>query len=204
MIREDVMLKSGVGGRSVLRSRFVSKRAIDYMFVAVGALALVTVAELITTYGDPRFGVGMHIAVLVLCLCLAALSFDVPRQAFFLTLSVAPIIRIVSTGMPLRSFPEEYWYLLTSIPLFMAAFFIALAAGFAPGSLNLRVPERRYLPVESLVWASGLGLGCIEWLILRPGPLVSEHPFAGLVGAGLILLVCTGFIEELLFRGLVQ
>jgi membrane protease YdiL (CAAX protease family) len=193
-----------IASRLLPRPRLAGRGIVVNACIAVAALAIVTVAELITTYGDPRFGIGMHITVLVLCLCFAAMTLDESRQTFYLTLAVAPIIRIISTGMPLRAFPQEFWYLLTSIPLFIAAIFIARAAGLGTRALNLQLPERRYLRLELLVWVSGLALGCIEWLILRPDPVVGAHPFAGLVGAGLILLVCTGFIEELLFRGLVQ
>ena len=172
--------------------------------IALVALLLVTVAEVLTTYGDPRTGIGMHIALLALCLCLGALVDDPRYQIFFLTLAVAPIIRIASTGMPLHAFPQVYWYLLTSIPLFIAAFSIAQASGIGPAALNLRMPSRRMLGIEAAVWASGLGLGYVEWRILGSDPLVAVQPLSGLIGGALVLLVCTGFVEELLFRGLVQ
>ena len=172
--------------------------------IALIALLLVTVAEVLTTYGDPRSGIGMHIVLLALCLGLGALVADPRFHTFFLTLAIAPIIRIVSTGMPLHAFPQVYWYLLTSIPLFIAAFSIAQASGLAPRALNLRLPARRDLPIEAAVWASGLGLGYVEWRILGADPLVASHPLSGLIGAALVLLICTGFVEELIFRGVVQ
>ena len=172
--------------------------------IALVALLLVTVAEVLTTYADPRTGIGMHIALLALCLCLGALVDDPRYQIFFLTLAVAPIIRIASTGMPLHAFPQVYWYLLTSIPLFIAAFSIAQASGIGPAALNLRMPSRRMLGIEAAVWASGLGLGYVEWRILGSDPLVAMQPLSGLIGGALVLLVCTGFVEELLFRGLIQ
>ena len=191
-------------GPSRLRGRRGRRASIGDVALAVGLLGAVGVAEVLTAYGDPRVGLACHIALLAACLCLSALSSNRRRQAFFLVLTIAPIIRITSTGMPLVAFQEPLWYLLTSIPLFCSAFFIAHAAGIGPRSLNLRLPVPRRLPVELGVWISGIGLGVGEWLILRPLPLVDGRSVGWLAGGALILLICTGFVEELLFRGLLQ
>ncbi len=174
------------------------------LIAAVGLLVGIDLAELITTFGDPRFGVGGHIVLFAAFLLLSVWTSDQRRHAFFLAMTVAPLIRIVSSGLPLRSFAQPLWYVLTSIPLFLAAIMIARALNLGPGVLSLRLPRPRHLPVELAVWASGIGLGVVEWAILRPAPLVDGHSAAWLVGTALILLICTGLMEELLFRGLLQ
>jgi membrane protease YdiL (CAAX protease family) len=172
--------------------------------VAAGVVVGLAVAEVITTFGDPRYGVGLHIGLLTTFLLLSAASRQARRRAFFLALAVAPLIRIVSTGMPLLTFPEICWYLLTSIPLFMAAFLIARALHLQPGMIGLRLPGWRHAPLELVTWMSGVGLGYVEWRILGSAPLVDGQNVIGLVGASAILLVCTGLVEEVLFRGLIQ
>jgi membrane protease YdiL (CAAX protease family) len=167
-------------------------------------LVLLSVAELLTVFGDPLIGVGLHVALLGVVLLASVADADPRRHAFYLVLAFGPLIRIVSTGMPLPVFPQEEWYLLTSVPLFATAYVIVRLLNLSPRSIGLRLPERRYLPLELLVVASGLVLGVMEWLILRPSLLVPSHSPVALLGGALILLVGTGLMEELLFRGLIQ
>ncbi|MBC7325562.1 MAG: CPBP family intramembrane metalloprotease, partial [Moorella sp. (in: Bacteria)] len=57
---------------------------------------------------------------------------------------------------------------------------------------------------QFLVALCGLPLGLLEYLILRPRPLTPALAFQELWLPALILLVCTGFTEEFIFRGLLQ
>jgi membrane protease YdiL (CAAX protease family) len=50
----------------------------------------------------------------------------------------------------------------------------------------------------------GIALGYIEYLILRPEPLISDLTPAQFWGPALILMISTGFLEELIFRGVFQ
>jgi membrane protease YdiL (CAAX protease family) len=190
--------------RASPRARFDLSAIPRIVYLALALLLGVTVAEILTAYGDPRLGVGMHIALLALIVWLSASIRDQRHHAFLLALMIAPLIRIVSTGMPLHSFSQPYWYLLTSIPLFIAAFLIARQLGLSASALKLRLPRAQLLPIELMVWGTGVGLGYVEWRILRPAPLVNGHSAAWIIEGGIILLICTGLVEELLFRGLIQ
>ncbi|MDQ3809508.1 MAG: CPBP family intramembrane metalloprotease, partial [Chloroflexota bacterium] len=59
-------------------------------------------------------------------------------------------------------------------------------------------------PTQLAIALVGLPLGATEYLILRPAPVVPDLNSRDVVLAGLILLVCTGFLEEVLFRGVLQ
>jgi len=174
------------------------------LLLATAALGMIALAEVITAFTDVRYGVAGHVVLLVLFLALGALASDQRLQAFFLAITVAPLIRIVSLGMPLSHFPQTFWYVLTAVPLFLAAFLITRMLEIPSAALNLRFPRWRRLPVDLLVSVSGIGLGVVEWRILGTAPLVHTSSIAWIIGASLILLLCTGFLEELLFRGLIQ
>jgi membrane protease YdiL (CAAX protease family) len=49
-----------------------------------------------------------------------------------------------------------------------------------------------------------MSLGYIEYRILKPAPLASSLAWKEVWLPALILLVCTGFVEELIFRGMMQ
>lgn len=169
--------------------------------LAVGYLIALTVAEATSTLLEPRIGLTLHAITLVALIIHGVFTDDQPTRGLLLTLSFAPLIRVLSYALPLASFPTIDWYVLTSVPLFVAAFLSARALGLTRRELGLIVG---YWPIQGAVAVSGLLLGYVEYRILRPEPLVSALTVPELWLPALILLVCTGFLEELLFRGLLQ
>lgn len=56
------------------------------------------------------------------------------------------------------------------------------------------------IPIQIVIASSGVFLGTIEYFILKPKPLIPVFSLEMVLFAGIILLVATGFAEELLFR----
>ena len=73
----------------------------------------------------------------------------------------------------------------------------------APSDIGLSPPKLRDLPLEIGVVAIAFPLGILEYQILKPSPMV-EFSFQVLVAPALVFIVCSGFLEELVFRGLMQ
>ena len=103
--------------------------------------------------------------------------------------------------MPLSDFTQIYQYLLTSIPLFVAIFVAIRLLNFGASDVSFRLGK---LPVQGLVALTGIGFGIAEYYILRPEPLISTLTLREVLLPALILLVATGFVEELAFRGVIQ
>jgi len=61
-----------------------------------------------------------------------------------------------------------------------------------------------FIPTQLLIACSGLALGIIEYFILRPDPLIDNFSWRAIWLPALILLIGTGFTEELVFRGVMQ
>ena len=169
--------------------------------IALGYLVTLVVAEELTTLTDPRVGSAVYSALLAGLILHTALTWRRPFYKLFLSLTVIPLIRLLSLSLPLAGFPLIYWYLIVSIPLFVAAFLISHTAGFSWHGIGLNL---RGLPVQGLVGLSGLAFGYIEYQLLRPEPLAQAFTWDQLWLPALILLICTGFAEELLFRGVMQ
>ncbi len=55
-----------------------------------------------------------------------------------------------------------------------------------------------------LIALSGIIFGFIEYIILKPVPIISLLNLKEIIIPGLILLLFTGFLEELIFRGIIQ
>jgi uncharacterized protein len=144
--------------------------------------------------------VGHGLALIVL-LMLAALRDDVKEQRIYLTLAFAPLIRLVSLSMPLQGLPMKYWYLLVGIPITFSILMVIRYGGFTRQELGLTGNQGLF---QILFGFSGIGLGLIEYLILRPEPLADELTLSAIWLPALILIVFTGFLEEIIFRGLMQ
>ena len=173
--------------------------------LAVAAAILgIALAEFITTYINPLAGVAIHVLLLVCFLSAAGLLKDQPRANLYLVLALAPLIRIVSLSMPLGRLPQAYWYVLVAVPVFASAVAVARRARLSLAELGLRLPARSSIPLEISVVALGPLFGVVEWQILHSKPITHGSSLILAAGAGLILLVFTGFFEEFVFRGLFQ
>ncbi|MHB0868233.1 MAG: CPBP family intramembrane glutamic endopeptidase [Chloroflexota bacterium] len=177
---------------------FYSPRAVRTAALYLGALAT---AELLTALVTPQFGLVLHGALLVLLIANSAVAWQRPGHGLLLALTFAPMIRILSLSMPLTTFPLIYWYFITSAPLFVACAVAARLLGLGPGALGLRPG---FLPLQLVIGLTGFVFGFTEYVILQPVPLAKEYSWEQVWLPALILLVSTGFFEELVFRGLMQ
>jgi membrane protease YdiL (CAAX protease family) len=169
--------------------------------IAAGYLGALTLAEVLTALFEPRIGLVLHGIMLLGLLLHTALTWGHPLHRLLICLAFAPLIRLLSLSMPLADFPQVYWYFIISVPLFVAAVTGLRLLGFSIIEVGLNL---KALPVQIAVGLVGLSLGYIEYRILQPSPLAAGLSWQALWLPGLILLVSTGFVEELIFRGMMQ
>ena len=175
--------------------------ATTWTFIALAYLATIALAEIVVTFAQPRLGVVVHSLVLLVLLVHAARVESQTERAFLVSLAFAPLIRLLSLSLPLAQLPLMYWYLITSIPLFAAVLIAAPTLGFSWPDLGLNL--RRW-GLQLAIALSGLAFGVLEYFILQPAPLVQTFTWRSLWLPALILLVSTGLLEEMIFRGLLQ
>jgi uncharacterized protein YjbI with pentapeptide repeats/membrane protease YdiL (CAAX protease family) len=168
---------------------------------ALGYLGLIAFAEILTNLIDPRVGLIAHSCLLLLLLYQASRQWEHPIHRFFLSLAFAPLIRLLSLSLPLAQFKLVYWYLITSVPIFVAVLIVrhVLNLSWTAVGVNLRAFRQQFL-----VGLAGLVFGYIEYQLLEPDPLVNNLTLRQIWVPALILLFSTGFLEELLFRGIMQ
>ncbi|HVP21537.1 MAG TPA: type II CAAX endopeptidase family protein [Anaerolineaceae bacterium] len=164
-------------------------------------LAALTIAEAFTTIIEARVGMILHGLILVFIFLDASLWSTTTQRRFLMCLALAPIIRLCSLSLPLPNFPFIYWYMVVGIPLLIAAFFTARVGRMSRGMIGLTL---RKWPLQLIAGLVGFGFGYVEYLILHPEPLVSKFDFVQILLPSFILLFFTGFLEELIFRGLMQ
>ncbi len=168
---------------------------------AVLYLAGISAAELVTTLVNPLGGIGLHIFLLLALVAHASLSAHHLRHKLYLALSLAPLIRLLSLSLPLTNLPQIYWYAVIAAPLLVAVFVVKQRLGYNRAQVGLTVGK---VPLQLLVGATGIVFGIAEFYILRPKPLADSLTWSSLLLPALILIVATGFAEEICFRGVMQ
>lgn len=170
-------------------------------WVLWGVLFGVMLAELLTSLVDPQVGLVAHAALLVGLTLYGALGRLDAARKLALALTLAPLIRLLSLALPLARFPQVAWYPMVAVPLFLAAGILIRLLGISRQMLGLRVGS---LPIQLMLVGGGLGLGALEYMILKPAPLLNSLAPDALWLPALSLIICTGLSEELIFRGLLQ
>jgi uncharacterized protein len=164
-------------------------------------LAVMGIAELTIMMINPYIGIALHYGLIIVLLFH---SVSIRKHIFYrllVVLTLPPLIRVLSLALPLAALPVIYWYLIISIPVFIAAVFTVRLLAIRTYAF---LPTRETLFTQGLIGVSGLGLGVVEYLILKPQPLFENPAIFEFSFAVIILFVCTGLVEELVFRNLLQ
>ena len=174
-------------------------RILHYPYLYV---VLIGMAEMVTAYYMYWGGV-VHFAILVALFLHSAFIRDKPLSDLLTAMSCAPLIRVLSLSTPLEFFSQISWFAIISIPIFITAFTIIYVQGLSYKQVFLSRSRIRYLPLETGIIILAFGIGLIEYHVLEPSPLADFNATA-MIAPALILIVSTGFLEELVFRGLMQ
>jgi hypothetical protein len=170
-----------------------------YLLLYLLAIAL---AEVLTAYAAPQLGLILHGTLLVLMMIHSSLAATRQEQKFLFTLVLAPLIRLLSLSMPLLEFDFSNWYLVIGAPLFISVLLVYRLTGYQPQDVGLSLGTGVFW--QMVIATTGLIFGYLEFRILKPEPLVESLTLQNVWLPVLILLVFTGFLEELIFRGLMQ
>jgi hypothetical protein len=192
----------GSGAKASFRHRAV---------IAIAYVILVAGAELLTSFAArhgiafAKYGIVFHALILFALLIHSALllTADPEFSRLLMVLILAPLIRILSLVNPVAYFSYIIWFAIISIPVYIAIFTCMYIQHLKPRDVALTLPKLKYLPLEVAVILLAFPFGILEYHILKPGILV-EPSFEALIIPVLIMIVCTGFLEELAFRGLMH
>ncbi|MFC1936731.1 type II CAAX prenyl endopeptidase Rce1 family protein [Chloroflexota bacterium] len=181
-------------------SEYIIPRRADWL-VPFFYLQLIAVAEVLTALREPRSGLVIHGFTLVALLVHGGIERRMPTRRFIFALTLAPLIRLLSLSLPLGDQPLLIWYMWVGALVFLATFFSGYVLEFNLDRIGLNAKK---LPLQIVFGLTGIVTGVIEYLILFPDPLIPELTLAELIWPAFILLIFTGVLEEIVFRGLIQ
>ena len=87
------------------------------MKIALLYLLAITAAELVTALVSLFGGIALHGVLLLVLVSHASFTTTHPGHKLYLSLSLAPLTRILSLSLPLTPFRQIYWYPLIAIPM---------------------------------------------------------------------------------------
>jgi uncharacterized protein len=117
-----------------------------------------------------------------------------------LVLPLVPLLRISDLTMTVKGVPPLGEYALVGLPVLGAAAWVSKLVG--PRRLLRRLGAWSWQQVG--VGICGVPLGLVAFLIFRPHPLGTHLSTARIVWGSLIVVVFVAFLEEVIFRGLLQ
>ncbi|MBA7633204.1 hypothetical protein ES703_40766 [subsurface metagenome] len=170
--------------------------------VFIGYILSIVVAEVLTSFVNPGYGLLLHSLILLSLLVVSSLTHgENPVSGFYLSLSLAPLIRIISLSVPLNDFPSYLWYIVVNVPVLVAtvAMMRVKGIGFKDAGIKFNMPSEQFV-----IALTGVSLGFIDYYILKPEALAPGLSFWSLTFLAVGLGLSTGFVEELVFRGLMQ
>jgi len=174
------------------------------MRAAIVYLLAIVVAEVITVVIQPVWGIACHIILLVAVIVHSALTSDHRLRQLVLSLALIPLVRIMSLSMPLTNVPLIWSFPIIYAPLLGAGLMVIRILGYSMGDVGLRL-NFRSLRFQLTVALTGFLFGVMEYLILAAAPMMArEFTLQEVWLPAFIFLVCTGFVEEFIFRGVLQ
>ena len=162
---------------------------------------LLLIAEFATTR-NLKTGMIAHGCVLVVLLLHSTIAENRYFSNLYASLSIIPLIRILSLCIPLMHFEYILWFLIVGVPLFAAIFTCIYIQRIDMRCVGFKIPSYRDAPLTWGIILLGIPVGFVEYYILEPEFMIGAR--ASWIVPILIIVICTGFLEELLFRGLLQ
>ncbi len=181
--------------RSKVRS---SKKEIAALFTY---LLAIVVAEIFVAHFDMRVGLVLEVVILFALLVHSSIHESYNFSTLLRSMMILPMIRIIGLTIPIMQIPQLYWFPIIAIPLFAASYTLMRTQKLTRKKVGLNLGN---IPAQIIIALSGVVLGFTEYLILKPAPLISSFTLETVLIGSVILIISTGFAEELLFRGILQ
>ncbi len=170
---------------------------------AVAYLLVIVAAEVVTMFFHPLWGVIGHAAIMATAIARSARAGDIFQQRLILSLALVPLIRVIdlSLSLTLVPIPTIGRFPIIYTPLLVASVVVVRTLGYKWSEVGLNFKS---LPAQLGIASSGLLFGWVEYLILEPEAMITQLTWSEFVPLALVLLIFTGFTEELAFRGVMQ
>jgi len=124
--------------------------------------------------------------------------------SLLLALTLVPLIRIMSLVLPLSSFAQISWFILTGVAVYLAFIVIKIQQKIELNDCGVRLPKTKHIPIEIGIIVLGIPMGFAEYFILKPDSIIQFLTIKNIVLVFIVFLFSISLMEEIIFRGLLQ
>lgn len=175
-----------------------SRRA---LWLLAGVPALMTVGELALIFWGGQAGLLVYLAALVGIVAYRAVTPAETEQRLALALLLAPLTRVVALALPMGRLAPAVGLLLAGLTLCSAGWLIVRYLGLSRQDLRLTTAR---LPQQLLLAGIGFAIGAAAYWLISPATGFDTTAWWSVAFAVVMLLLVTGLLEELIFRGVMQ
>ena len=170
---------------------------------AVAYLLVIGAVEAVTMFLHPLWGLIGHAVVLATVIVRSSQISEMSYRRLVLSLALVPLVRIVDLSMSLSllTVPVAGRFAIVYTPMLVASIVVMRILGYGRDDVGLNFKS---LPLQLGLASSGLLLGWVEYLILKPEAMITQLTWSEVLPLALILMVFTGLTEEFAFRGVLQ
>ncbi|MFQ5891267.1 MAG: lysostaphin resistance A-like protein [Candidatus Methanofastidiosia archaeon] len=165
-------------------------------------ISLFLLTSEITFIKNLRLGLVLYSFLLAfLMLSLLYLKLERTLRKLLTVIMLLPLTRIVSSAMPLSELNFQMRISLVYSIVFLSAFLIFYNLKISFSELGYSLRGFKFLPSVILL---GSVLGFVEYHILKPEVVIEPVNTINVATALLVFIVFTGYVEEMIFRGMIQ
>jgi membrane protease YdiL (CAAX protease family) len=162
--------------------------------IAFGYSLVIVLGELSSSWVGAIPGALVDAALVPVILTHFVVQPDARHRRMFPALALIALLRILSVAAVVPRLPEYAWYAAVGLPVLAGAFLAGRLADEPAARLGLRVTRERLDTSMSLV----------GYLLLRPAELTVSGDLVSTMVAMAVLAVFGGFLEEYVYRGVLQ
>nr|WP_321497975.1 CPBP family intramembrane glutamic endopeptidase [uncultured Methanolobus sp.] len=173
----------------------------DWKIILLPILSII-IAELMLYMGKLEIGISMHVIILLSLALSSAWMHDSNTSYSLQALILLPILRLINISMPVFTERTLYLYIFIYTPLIIPIYLIARhqkltlkEEGFTLKNIHL------FIPISLVI---GYLIGLAEWYTINAQSLIPDLSLKSLLQLSLIMIFYVGFVEELIFRSLLQ
>ena len=171
------------------------------LFGVIAYTSVLLIAEVSTSRLGPIPGAMLDAALVPLLLAHFALRPDAPYRRMFPALALIALLRTLSIAAVVPRLPEYWWYAAVGLPV-LAGALLASRLIDAPSvrlAITIRRPE-----FDTILGLLGFPIGLVGYAALRPDALLKSGDPLSILVVMAVLTVFGGFLEELVYRGILQ
>lgn len=165
-----------------------------------------TAIELQTIWLEPRLGTFYYGLILFILIHHYIFTGADPNRSKLLLLSIIPLLRIISLGMPVGLVEPIYRYPMVGIPIFLAVGLILKHSKIYWSEIALQLPKIRKpddLWENILIALTGIPLGLLGYYFADPIPLITQFTWPDFIASALVVILYVALLEEIIFRGFI-